>query len=283
MGLLFDGYEMPTRESLGDLDPSQWELGLDNQPADPWQHQINIVLQHNDTKELFTFSTSSKTGRRAVGNLLRHYERMQRTRPGELPVVRLGKGGYTHKDARVGWVDTPVFVVVGRAPRDGAAKSDTLNDPVSILVRWDGRRRGCRRPIFITGVCMPHLVSLPVVKGDGYPKFFCSEDPTSVARWVTAENRPGRGIYRIMNPLVEGARVHSKENLPASSTFMSTSTARTSRRRSRTWSAGCRMLPLKPTWITRSGHGWHVVWELKECVDRGNDYYELAIEFRPAY
>ena len=36
MGLLFDGYEMPTRESLGDLDPSEWELGLDNQPADPW-------------------------------------------------------------------------------------------------------------------------------------------------------------------------------------------------------------------------------------------------------
>jgi hypothetical protein len=131
MGLLFDGYEMPTRESLGDLDPSQWELGLDNQPADPWSHQINIVLQHKDTNELYTFSTSSKTGRRAVGNLLRHYERMQRTRPGELPVVRLGKGGYTHKDARVGWVDTPVFVVVGRAPRDDAAKSDTLNDPVS--------------------------------------------------------------------------------------------------------------------------------------------------------
>ena len=35
-------------------------------------------------------------------------------------------------------------------------------------------------------------------------------------------------------------------------------------------------LPLKPTWITRSGHGWHVVWELKECVDQEDDYYELA-------
>ena len=60
---------------------------------------------------------------------------------------------------------------------------------------------------------MPHLVSLPVVRGDGFPKFFRSEDPALVARWVAAENRPGRGIYRIMNPLVEGARVHSKENL----------------------------------------------------------------------
>ena len=48
MGLLFDGFEMPPRESLGDLDPTQWEVGLDNQPADPWQHQQCLVLQ--DTK-----------------------------------------------------------------------------------------------------------------------------------------------------------------------------------------------------------------------------------------
>ena len=131
MGLLFDGFEMPSRKSLGDLDPTAWELGLDNQPADPWQHQINIVLQSTATNELYTFSTSSKTGGAQFGNMLRHFERMQRTRPGELPVVRLGKGGYQHKDARVGWVDTPVFVVVGRAPRDGAAKSDNpLSDPI---------------------------------------------------------------------------------------------------------------------------------------------------------
>lgn len=131
MGLLYDGFEMPTRESLGDLDPAAWELGLDNAPSDPWQHQINIVLQSTSTQELFTFSTSSKTGRRAVGNLLRHYERMQSTRPAELPVVRLGKGGYQHRDARVGWVDTPVFVVVGRTLRDGVAKSgDTPSDPL---------------------------------------------------------------------------------------------------------------------------------------------------------
>ena len=51
MGLLYDGFEMPTRESLGDLDPAAWELGLDNAPSDPWQHQINIVLQSTSTQE----------------------------------------------------------------------------------------------------------------------------------------------------------------------------------------------------------------------------------------
>ena len=96
MGLLFDGWVMPPREELGDMDPGKWELGLDGQPSDPWQHQQLIVLQNIATQELFTFSTSSKTGRRAVGELLRHFERMQRSRPGELPVVRLGTGGYKH-------------------------------------------------------------------------------------------------------------------------------------------------------------------------------------------
>jgi hypothetical protein len=54
---------------------------------------------------------------------------MERTRSGELPVVRLSTGGYKHSDARVGFVTTPVFVVVGRAPRDGAIKPNgALND-----------------------------------------------------------------------------------------------------------------------------------------------------------
>jgi hypothetical protein len=60
---------------------------------------------------------------------------MQKTRPDELPVVRLGKGGFQHKDSRVGFVDVPVFVVIGRAPRDSATKPDTsigtfLNDEI---------------------------------------------------------------------------------------------------------------------------------------------------------
>ena len=135
MGLLYDGYEMPTRESLGDLDPAAWETGLDNQPQDPWQHHQCLVLQDVETAELFTFTTASKTGRRAVGNLLRHYDRMRKTHPDELPVIRLGKGGFEHKDSRVGFVNVPVFVVCGRAPKDSTAKPDTgistfLNDAI---------------------------------------------------------------------------------------------------------------------------------------------------------
>jgi len=126
MGMPFDGYVMPSRASLGDDDEALWEMGLDGKPADPWNHQVALPMQRTGTLEMFTFTTSSPTGRRAVGQLLRHYERMQRVNPNELPVVRLQKGGFQHKDSRVGFVATPVFAVIGRAPRDSAAIPDTL-------------------------------------------------------------------------------------------------------------------------------------------------------------
>ena len=126
MGLLYGGdFIMPLRESLGDLDETKWPEGLDGNPSDPWGHWIYLVLQNVATLELYTFVTSSKTGRRAVGALLRHYDRMARTNPGELPVVRLSTGGFEHKDSRVGWVSVPNFIVVGRQPKDSVATPDT--------------------------------------------------------------------------------------------------------------------------------------------------------------
>jgi hypothetical protein len=135
MGLLYDGFIPPPRASLGDTDEGLWEIGLSGRPEDPIKHQLCLVLQHTGAGELYTFVTTSATGRRAVGNLLQHYNRMQRTNPDELPVVRLKKGGFQHKDDRVGFVPTPVFAVVGRAPRDSAATPDTsssgdLNDQI---------------------------------------------------------------------------------------------------------------------------------------------------------
>jgi hypothetical protein len=125
MGLIYDDFVPPQDEDLPDRDQAQWEIGLDGKPSDPWQHQIYLVLQRGDTGELFTFTTSSKTGRRAVGNLLRHYDRMQKTHPDMYPVVRLKVGGFNHPDTRVGWVATPVFPPVGRHPKDDAAKPDS--------------------------------------------------------------------------------------------------------------------------------------------------------------
>jgi hypothetical protein len=121
----YDGFVMPERETLGDLDSRDWPAGLDGQPADPWQHQICLVLQDREALEMYTFSTSSISGRRAVGNLLRHYERLRKSDPDTYPIVRLKAGGFNHRDPRVGWVNTPTFAVVGRAPKASAAKPDS--------------------------------------------------------------------------------------------------------------------------------------------------------------
>jgi len=122
MGLLYDGYQMPSRESLGDTDEASWEMGLDGRPADPWVHTLYLVLQRVDNSELFTFVAMSKTSRRAVGVLLRHYDRMQRTHSGYLPLVNLKVGGYQHRDTRVGWVKTPVIAAVGQIAGENAVK-----------------------------------------------------------------------------------------------------------------------------------------------------------------
>jgi hypothetical protein len=128
---------MPARESLGDNDEAEWPAGLSGAPSDPWLHQQLLPLQHAKTRELFTFGTTNATGRRAVGNLLRSYDRLRRSSPDEVPVVRLRHGGYNHRDDRIGWVNTPIFVVIGRTKRDLAAAPDTstagdMNDEIPL-------------------------------------------------------------------------------------------------------------------------------------------------------
>jgi hypothetical protein len=125
MGMIYEGFTVPPVSELPDRDVSLWPTGLSGQPEDPWRHTIFLVLQQGGTDEMFTFITASKTGRRAVGELLRHYNRMRKSHPGELPVVRLKAGGFQARDERIGWVRTPLFVVVGRQPEDSAEKPDT--------------------------------------------------------------------------------------------------------------------------------------------------------------
>jgi hypothetical protein len=134
-GLLYQGFRLPPRETLGDVNPAKWPIGLSGNPEDPFKHEVLLVLQRPATMELATFGTTSKTGRRAVGNLLRHYDRLQRTDPGAFPVVRLKASGFQHSDQRIGWVPTPLFVVVGRSPGHTAAIPDTslaaeMNDQI---------------------------------------------------------------------------------------------------------------------------------------------------------
>jgi hypothetical protein len=135
-GLLYaTDFALPERSTLGDLDPRAWETGLSGKPEDPWKLEISLVLKRSTTQEMLTFTTMSKTGRRAVGGLLKHFDRLRRSSPGSFPVVRLKPGHYN--DDRFGPVPIPTFPVVGVSPGYTAAIPDTsvkgdLNDEIPI-------------------------------------------------------------------------------------------------------------------------------------------------------
>lgn len=125
-GLPYNNYEMPPRESLGDLDPDEWPDGLDGKPADPWLHQMLVPLQNIETSEVFTFQTTSATGRTAVGALMRAYNRMRTAYPGEVPIVQLKPSSYEHRT--FGKVNIPAFVIVGRTNVDEPKPADDMDD-----------------------------------------------------------------------------------------------------------------------------------------------------------
>jgi hypothetical protein len=132
-GLPYDGYEMPLRESLGDLDPNEWPIGLNEKPSDPWLHQVLIPLQNAETKEIVTFGTTSVTGRTAVGALLRSYNRMRRSNPDEVPIIQLRASSYEHRT--YGKVNIPSFVICGRTTLDGT-KPDTAAADMNDDIPW---------------------------------------------------------------------------------------------------------------------------------------------------
>jgi hypothetical protein len=54
---------------------------------------------------------------------------------GDVPLVKLATSGFKHKDTRVGYVTTPSFTVIGRAPRDTEptgepTTAELLNDEI---------------------------------------------------------------------------------------------------------------------------------------------------------
>jgi hypothetical protein len=54
------------RRSLGDHDESSWPLGLNGEPADPWQLNLYVYLHSLETGETLTYSTRSWSGRKDV-------------------------------------------------------------------------------------------------------------------------------------------------------------------------------------------------------------------------
>jgi len=133
MGPIAEGFVPPKRETLGDLDKSQWETFDDGREKDPWQFTNTIVLALlEDTSELFTFSVSSKGGLNAIAQLALKYGERLRQKPDEAPVFELQVGSYQHPNRSYGEIRFPILKIIDWIPTkdlpplDGGEQLDLL-------------------------------------------------------------------------------------------------------------------------------------------------------------
>jgi hypothetical protein len=80
---------LPSRESLGDDDESNWPAGLDGKPKDAWQNTRYIYLTDVKTAETHTFTNSTTGMRHCYSALAQAVATMRRAHKHALPVVEL--------------------------------------------------------------------------------------------------------------------------------------------------------------------------------------------------
>jgi hypothetical protein len=135
-GLLTDGFRLPPRDTLGDTDPSKWEIGLSGQPEDVWKHQIIILLQKCGADELYSFIATNPTSRGAVTDLINHTQRRKRSGKDDYPIVRLTTSSFERREPPKVKVWKPCFAIVGHQKRDAvidpanASTAADLNDSI---------------------------------------------------------------------------------------------------------------------------------------------------------
>jgi len=112
MGAIADGFQPPRRAELGDFDEDQWEIDDNGARRDPWQFSNYLVLVAVDDDELFTFTTASRGGLNAMGELSKAFGKAMRQQPDKYPVIELDVGSYQHSNRAYGRIKYPIFRVV---------------------------------------------------------------------------------------------------------------------------------------------------------------------------
>lgn len=130
MNSLVSGARPDPRDALGHDDQSEWETDNDGNLRDPWQKTNELPLVDLETGDQLTFSTSSRGGIGAIGNLCKAYGREYRLKGGLVPVIEVGVDKYKHKDASRGWIKVPVLTIVDWIENSGvpAASDQADND-----------------------------------------------------------------------------------------------------------------------------------------------------------
>jgi hypothetical protein len=108
IGRIADGFKLPEREELGDLDPAHWETDSAGKPKDPWTKQFYAPMVNVESGEPAIFVTGSKGGAAAVGGLL---AQIARNPLRGNPTIALHVREYKHPQH--GRLTNPVLKVIG--------------------------------------------------------------------------------------------------------------------------------------------------------------------------
>lgn len=112
MGYVGEGFVPPKRDDLDWNDSGEWEKDERGNPRDPWQFTNSLIFIDIDKAVAYTFNTSSKGGLTAVGGLSKMYGVHTRSRPRDLPTIKLGVGSYKHTVKAYGEIRYPIFTIV---------------------------------------------------------------------------------------------------------------------------------------------------------------------------
>lgn len=111
------GQDLPGRDELGDHDKSLWEQQKDEdtgvmKAVDPWQRGACVVLRDRETGEIFHFDSTSMGGRQFMMALLKAFAADGRTKPGQLPVIKLDTEEKDHWEKKNVTFYVPMFDVI---------------------------------------------------------------------------------------------------------------------------------------------------------------------------
>jgi hypothetical protein len=129
IGFIRTGFVPKQRNDLDALDESEWSIGPDGKPSDPWNWAYYLRLV-DENGGAFVWTASSVGARGAIGDLAKQFARKNRN-----PIVRLDSGSYKH--AQYGKVFVPVLAVVSWEDEE-AGGAPALAAPIAPPTQFDG-------------------------------------------------------------------------------------------------------------------------------------------------
>ena len=138
VGPVIEDFEPPPRSELGFLTQSEWPIGLDGKPTDPYQLRYAVPMKRvGQFGEIFTYVTTTPTALDRVGNLLDMIASRGTFHRGSLPIIELQTDSFASRYGRMvaaakfgmrslrNWEPEEVFTEAYDALGDGEDTTET--------------------------------------------------------------------------------------------------------------------------------------------------------------